>query len=139
MVVAAGLASRREPASNSRRLIELAFEGAFDLVVTETLLEEVHNVLVDPEFLGRITEDEAATLVAGLGTVAVVFIHDRGVEHRRLTDDPGDDYLAEAALATGAYLVTRDDAANFGKVTGLESGRPGTALRRLGTFRQDEP
>ena len=59
MVLAAGLTSRREPASFSRRLVELAFDGFFELVVTEVLLEEVHAVLVDPKFVGQVNETEA--------------------------------------------------------------------------------
>lgn len=138
MVLAAGFASRREPASFSRRLVELAFEGNFDLVVTEVLLEEVHAVLVDPKFIGRVQESEATLFVEGLATVAVVLIRDGHLEHEPLTDDPDDDYLAHAALQTHAYLVTRDDAANFGKVEGLEIGRPGSALRLIGAFDNDE-
>jgi len=134
MVLAAGLTSRREPASHSRRLVELAFDGKFELVVTETLLHEVYEVLVDPKFVGRIREPEAATLVAGLTNVASVLIRDAQIEHPGLTDDPDDDYLAHAALGTGAFLVTRDDAANFGKVEGLRVGRPGLALRMIGAF-----
>jgi len=38
MVMAAGLTSRREPASYSRRLVELAFDGKVELVMTETML-----------------------------------------------------------------------------------------------------
>lgn len=89
MVLAAGLTSRREPASHSRRLVELA--------------------------------------IAGFANVASAFIRDSQIEHEHLTDDPDDDYLADAALKTGAFLVTRDDAANFGKVEG--SGWAGPARR----------
>ncbi len=138
MVVAAGLTSRREPASYSRRLVELAFDGKVELVMTETLLQEVYEVLIDPEFVGRMREPEAATLVAGLANVASVFIRDTEIEQEHLTDDPDDDYLADAALKTGAFLVTRDDAANFGKVEGLRVGRPGTALRMIGAFDEGE-
>lgn len=139
MILAAGLTSRREPASFSRRLVELAVDGAFDLVVTEILLEEVYDVLVDPGFVARVRDDEAATLVGGLATVASIVVRDRGLAPPRLTDDPDDDYLAQAALHTNAYLVTRDDAANFGKVDGLASGRPGSALRLLGAFGEVDP
>ncbi len=138
MVVAAGLTSRREPASYSRRLVELALDGKVELVVTETLLQEVYEVLIDPEFVGRMREPEAATLVAGLANVASVFIRDTQIKQAHLTDDPDDDYLADAALKTGAFLVTRDDAANFGKVEGLRVGRPGTALRMIGAFDEGE-
>lgn len=139
MVLAAGLTSRREPASYSRRLVELAFDGAFDLVVTEILLEELFGVLIEPRFVGRVSDDEASVLMTGLATVAAIVVADRDLDHPPLTDDPDDDYLAGAALATGAFLVTRDDAAAFAKVRGLVSGRPGTALRRLGAFGEEEP
>jgi predicted nucleic acid-binding protein len=138
MVLVAGLTSRREPASHSRRLVELAFEGQVDLIVTQTLLQEVYEVLVDPSFVGRMREPEATTLVAGLASVASVFIRDSRIRHQPLTDDRDDDYLAHAALRTGAFLVTRDDAANFGKVEGLRFGRPGTALRMIGGFDDGE-
>lgn len=138
MVLAAGFTSRREPASFSRRLVELAFEGDFELVVTEVLLEEVHAVLVDPRFIGRVSEPEAALFVEALAATAAILIRDGQVEHEALTDDPDDDYLADAVLQTHAYLVTRDAAANFGKVEGLEGGRPGTALRLMGAFDEDE-
>jgi predicted nucleic acid-binding protein len=121
MVLAAGLTSSREPASYSRRLVELAFEGAFELVVTDVLLHEVHAVLVDPGFVGRVSEEEAALFIAGLTAVAVIVVRDVPAGHERLTDDPDDDYLAHAALDAHAYLVTRDDAANFGKVAGLKA------------------
>lgn len=139
MVLVAGLTSRHEPASYSRRLGELAIDGVYELVVTEILLEEVYDVLVDPTFVGRVTEREAAALVEGLATVASILIKDEGLEHVRVTDDPDDDYLAHAALQTGAYLVTRDDGASFQKVDGLESGRPGTALRLLGALGEGQP
>jgi hypothetical protein len=63
MVLAAGFTSRREPASFSRRLVELAFEGDFELVVTEILLDEVYAVLVDPKFIGQVSGPEAALFV----------------------------------------------------------------------------
>jgi len=134
MVLAAGLTSRREPASFSRQLVELAFAGTFELVVTETLLQEVYAVLVDSKFVGRVAEHEATLFVEALASVAAVLIADGHVEYEALTDDPDDDYLAHAALQAHAYLVTRDDAANFEKVEGLESGRPGSALRLIGAF-----
>ncbi len=44
--------------------------------MTETLLQEVYEVLIDPEFVGRMREPEAATLVTGFANVASVFIRD---------------------------------------------------------------
>jgi predicted nucleic acid-binding protein len=139
MVLVAGLTSRREPASYSRRLIELILDGRVDFVVTEILLRETYEVLIDPKFVGRVTEPEAATLVGGLAAVATVFVRDTDVEYDRITNDPNDDYLAHAALLTGAYLVTRDEAAQFGRVQDLQVGRPGTALRMIGAFDDEVP
>ncbi len=139
MVLAAGLTSRREPASYSRRLVELAFDGVFDLVVTEILLEELFDVLIDRRFVGRVSDDEAVVFITGLATVAAIVVADRDLVHAPLTADPDDDYLAGAALATDAFLVTRDDAAAFEHVRGLASGRPGSALRLIGALDEEEP
>jgi predicted nucleic acid-binding protein len=134
MVLAAGLTSRREPASFSRRLVELAIDEAFDLVVTETLLDEVQRVLVNPRFVGRMSEEEAAAAIVGLVAVASIVVSDAHFSPGHLTDDPDDDYLARVALQVDAYLVTRDDAAGFERVAGLRVGRPGTALRLIGAL-----
>lgn len=56
MVLAAGLTSRREPVSFSRRLVELGINGAYDLVVTENLLDELYRVLINPKFIGQMSD-----------------------------------------------------------------------------------
>ena len=99
MVLVAGLTSRREPASFSRRLIECALGGEFELVVTDILLRETHDVLVDPAFVGRVSEPEAAVLIGTLAEIAAVSVRDSELLFDRLTDDPDDDYLAHAANA----------------------------------------
>jgi predicted nucleic acid-binding protein len=114
MVLAAGLTSRREPASFSRRLVELGIDGAYDLVVTETLLDELHRALTSPKFIAQMSDEEAATAIEGLIVVAWKLVLDAGGADEPLTNDPNDDYLAHAALQADAYLVTRDDAAGFG-------------------------
>lgn len=134
MVLAAGLTSRREPASNSRRLIELATEGRYGLVVTDTLLQEAYAVLIQPGFVGRLDPAEAADRVSALAGIAETHLDDAGVVQPRLTSDPNDDYLAAAAIATGAFLVSRDEAAKFEDVPGLRVGRPGTARRLLDDY-----
>ena len=134
MVLAAGLTSRREPASFSRHLDELGIDGAYDLVVTETLLDELHRVLTSPKFIAQMSDEEAATAIEGLAAVAWKVVSDMYAAHERLTNDPNDDYLAHAALQANAYLVTRDDAAGFEHVDGLRVGRPGSALRLLGAL-----
>lgn len=59
MVLAAGLASRRDPPSFSRRLVELGIDGRIELILTERLLGEVRDVLVDPAFGARAAVDDA--------------------------------------------------------------------------------
>lgn len=132
MVLAAGLTSRREPSSFSRRLLEAVADGVVDLVLTETLLDEARAVIVDPEFVGHQLADVADELLTALRIVAVVLIDDRDAPAPARCADPDDDYLVDAALATGAMLVSRDDRAGFSSIPDLDSGRPGTALRRAG-------
>jgi predicted nucleic acid-binding protein len=132
MVLAAGLTSRREPASFSRRLVEAALDGQVELVLTETLLEEALAVLVDSDFRGRLSDDVAEVLLGALRAVAVEVVDDTALVPPTRSSDPDDDYLVDAALATGSMLVSRDDRADFGSIPGLDIGRPGTALRRAG-------
>lgn len=138
MVLAAGLTSRREPASYSRRLIEAALAGQVELVLTETLLAETRDVLVDRDFRGHLEPEVAEVLLGALSTVAVTVIDDTGSTLPRRCSDPDDDYLVDAALAGESMLVSREDRADFASVPGLDNGRPGTALRRAGLFDDDE-
>lgn len=134
MILAAGLTSRREPASFSRRLVELAFDGEVELVLTETLVDETFAVLTNSAFTARTNPEEAAVLVAGLIAASSMYRLDRGAVAPRRCADPDDDYLVEAALSTDAYLVSLDQAAAFPQVVGLVTGTPGTALRHFGFF-----
>lgn len=121
-VLAAGLTSRREPASNSRRLIELPIDGHIEPVLTETLLDETRAVLLDPGFVARVSVDEAGGLLAGLTAVAVVIVRDRGLEAPRRAVDPYEDYSFDAALKSEAFLGSRDDHARWGDRQPREGG-----------------
>lgn len=131
MVLASGLTSKREPPSYSRRLVEMAIDGALRLVVTDRVIEETRAVIVNPRFVDHVTESTADQLLGLLVAAAEVTVHDAGIMAARLTADPHDDYLAAAAIQTGAFLVTRDARAGFQRVSGLNVGPPGTALRRI--------
>ena len=132
MVLAAGLTSRRAPESFSRRVIEAALAGSIELVVTETLLAETRAVLTNSHFGARRSHEEADALIAVLRIAAGKIIEDRDSAPPRRCADPDDDYLVDAAITTGATLVSRDDRARFSEVPGLDSCRPGTALRLAG-------
>ena len=88
MVLAAGLTSRREPASFGRHLVERGIDGAYDLVVTDTLLDELHGVLTSPKFIAQMSDEEAATAIEGLAAVAWKVVSDMYAAHERLTNDP---------------------------------------------------
>lgn len=139
MILAAGLTSRRDPASHSRRLIELVLAERIELVLTETLIEEATAVLTDEEFSHQVSETEALTLMSGLILLGGPLIADSGVTHPGRCDDPDDDYLVAAALSNDAFLATYDREARFEKVEGLLVGRPGRALRLFGFFGDEEP
>lgn len=132
MVLAAGLTSRQEPASFSKRLLHAAVDGMVELVLTDTLLGEARAVLVDPRFSGHVAAATADLALAALKVVAVKVVADSGRTPPERCADPGDDYLVDAAMSTGAMLVSRDDRAKFSEVSGLRSGRPGAALRQAG-------
>lgn len=89
-----------------------------------------------PARLDTLADEEARDGLIVVRTTSID--EDAQVEYERITDDPNDDYLAHAALLTGAYLVTRDEAAHFERVQDLRVGRPGTALRLVGAFNHDD-
>ena len=62
MVLAAGLTSRREPASFSRRLVEAAIDRMMELVLTEKLSAETRAVLVDEGLRGHLPTPVADAL-----------------------------------------------------------------------------
>jgi predicted nucleic acid-binding protein len=108
------------------------FDGQIEAVLTETLLAETRAVLVDPDFRGQLPDALADALLEALRVAASTVIDDTTTVPPRRCADPDDDYLVDAALVTGSMLVSRDDRADFASVPGLDSGRPGTALRRSG-------
>ena len=131
MVLASGLTSMREPPSNSRRLVDMAIAGAVRLVLTDRVLDETRAVIVNPRYRDRVTGETADRLLGVLAGAAEVVIHDAGVIAPHVTLDHADDYLAAAALKSGAYLVTRDQRAHLERVPGFGFGPPGAALRML--------
>jgi len=154
MVLAAGLTSRKEPASFSRRLVSAVFDGKIELVLTETLLTETRAVLVDVDFRGHLPDVLTDVLLDALRVAATEIADDRGVVSPRRCDDPDDDYLVEKALASGAMLVSRDDAAGFAsgpstasprrEASPLNIGRssdtaPGVAVPLGGALRASDP
>lgn len=104
-VVVSALIARAGPAA--RLLIEFR-RGAFDLVVSPALLEEVEALVRRPAVRPYVGEAEASAVVEVL-TEEGVLLDDPPPADRPACDDPGDEYLIALARAAGARaLVTVD-------------------------------
>lgn len=95
------------------------FEGRFDLIVSETLLGELEEVLLRTKFRRYTTPEEVAEFLDLLGRMAVG-APEPPVPLETFTPDPKDDYLVALARASGAdFLVSGDP-----HLTGLEDPQP---------------
>lgn len=104
VVVSAVLVRR----GNERRLVEAWRRGAFDLVTSPPLLEELGRVLMYPKIRDArwMSGAEVAELLEALATESVVVEGTLDVQASR---DPSDDVVLAAALEGEAdYLVTGD-------------------------------
>lgn len=103
VVIAAALSPDGSPA----RVLRAWLQGAFELVVSSLLLEELERALGYPKLRKRITSDEAQDLVELLRA---------GADHHAdpseppsvRSIDPGDDYLLALAAAADAVIVSGD-------------------------------
>lgn len=102
VLIAALISPRGTPA----RLIALWIEGAFELIASPKLLEELRVVLLRPKFRRYATEDEALSYVELIERLAVV-VKDPD-EIPRVSKDRKDDYLVALAKASLATLVSGD-------------------------------
>ncbi len=102
VLIAALISPRGTPA----RLIALWIEGAFELVASPKLLEELRVVLLRPKFRRYATEDEARSYVELVERLAVV-VKDPD-EIPRVSKDRKDDYLVALSKASLATLVSGD-------------------------------
>ena len=89
------------------RIARAADEGIFELVVSERLLSELHDVLMRPRFRRHMTEREVENLVEDLREMDINA--EEGEIRRLVPGDPKDDYLVALARVSGAgYLVSGD-------------------------------
>ncbi len=82
-------------------------EGAFELVASPLLVEELERALAYPKIRDRITEAEAEELVELIRTSAD-FRHDPPGPPARRSSDPGDDYVLALAEGAQALMVSGD-------------------------------
>ncbi len=91
-------------------------------MVSETLLEEVRDVLMRTKFRKYLAEDDVAPYIQRLRRAAA--LADEGGVAPRYTEDRNDDYLVALALESGAdSLVSRD-----GHLLELPEGLPLEAM-----------
>jgi putative PIN family toxin of toxin-antitoxin system len=89
------------------RLVELWLAGEFELVVCETLLEEVERTLAHPKIAARVSAADAADFVRVVRELAEL-VPDPTDRPQFHSADPGDDYLLALAARERTLLVSGD-------------------------------
>ena len=102
MLIAALLSREGAPA----QLVSLWLAGAFEMVISEELLEELERALGYPKLRDRVGPAETAEFVVLLRHTAVLRPDPLTAPSR--SEDPGDDYLLALAEQERALLVSGD-------------------------------
>lgn len=102
ILIAALLSRSGTPA----QIISRWLAGAFELIVSETLLTELQRALAYPKVRNRVSEDDAGAFVALLPHGARLAADPPAAA--RGSSDPGDDYLLALAEQERAVLVSGD-------------------------------
>lgn len=95
------------PSGTPARLLLAWLDGAFELVVSETLIAELERALAYPKLRDRIRAEDAAELIAVLSRSAAT-VEDPPEPAPARSPDPDDDYLVSLAQAASAVLVSDD-------------------------------
>lgn len=103
VIVSALLAPTGSPAG----LLRAWTEGAFDLVASPMLFDELERVLAYPKLRRHVTTDEAADVVGWLRREAILLPDPADPPAIRSVDE-ADDYLIALAATASAFLVTGD-------------------------------
>ena len=82
-------------------------DGAFDLVVSPLLLDELEEVLLRPRFSEYVSPDQVRAYVDALAVEGVAF--DDPEDAPRVTRDQDDDYLFALAIAARADFIVSGD------------------------------
>jgi uncharacterized protein len=103
-VIISGLLS---PTGAPARVLTAWLEGAYELVVSPFLLEELERALGYPKLRKRVSESDTRELLDLLRREADVR-DDPGDPPPVRSSDPGDDYLITLAAATQSVIVSGD-------------------------------
>ena len=98
----------RSPAQTSRKLVDAAFAGEWQLVVSPHLLEELEDVIHRDKFRQWVTIVEADRFLAEVARRAVVAA-DAPQPWPAMTRDPDDDYVVALARAAGVDAIVSGD------------------------------
>ena len=82
-------------------------DGAFDLIVSPRLLDELEEVLLRPRFSEHATPDQVSAYVDALAVEGVAFADPD--DPPRVSRDRDDDYLFALAVSAGADFVVSGD------------------------------
>jgi len=120
VIVSALLSSSGPPA----RIVQAWREGAFEVVVSDSLLGELRRAFGYPKIRERIDPEDASLIVAWMSTEAI-HVEDPGHHGLALRSrDAGDDYLLALAASARALLVTGDtDLLELGEALPIHSPR----------------
>ncbi len=102
------VSARISPAGAPAALLSAWVDGAFELVVSDRLLDDLEAVLSRPKFRRYFDEREAADYVSVLRQWAVVAPEPDDVPN--VTPDPEDDRLVALATSAGARVLVSGDA-----------------------------
>ncbi len=92
--------------------------GAFELVVSPLLLDELTATLLRPKFRRWATENDVVAFVEVL-RLAAVMVEDPA-EAEPISRDPNDDYLVALAREAGAHVLISSD----GDLTSIDGNDP---------------
>lgn len=102
VLIAAILSPRGAPA----QIVSRWLAGEFELLISESLLDELEGSMTYPKLRRRIAEADAAAFVDLLRDAAILAPDPHDVPRR--SADPGDDYLLALAEQERAVLVSGD-------------------------------
>jgi putative PIN family toxin of toxin-antitoxin system len=95
------------PGGAPGRLFRLWLEGAYELVVSPQLLDELDRALGYSKLRERVTREETRQLLEVLARAGVV-VRDPAVPPEVRSPDPNDDYLIALASVSLTVLVSGD-------------------------------
>lgn len=101
------IAATLSPNGSPARVLRAWLDGAFELVISALLVEELERALAYPKLRKRIRAEEARALVALLRDEADLRPDPTEAPPIR-SADPGDDYLIALAAANQAIIVSGD-------------------------------